>query len=72
MKRIFISLAEAVAVVAIIKVLPLNNIDNYIEWVGKAIVTFVISSVVVFSGGYVFFKKDLLATVKKLCGIVKH
>ena len=71
-KRILICAVESGTVILIIKLLPFNEVNNYIDWVGKATVTFFVCMSVIFAGGYVFFKKDLLSTIQKLRSVVKR
>ena len=70
-KRIIVSAIEAIVVIVIIKALPFDVINNYFDWIRKAIITFFLCIGVELLGGGVFFKKDLIKTIQKIHRVLK-
>ena len=65
-KRIIVSFLEAAIVIAIINILPFGEIDNYVAWAGKGVITFSLCAATVLGGGFVFYKNELAKTLQKL------
>lgn len=68
--RIAVSLLECALTMMIVKVLELAAPADYSSWFVNAVITFVVCVIVVVSCSMLFFRKDTLATVKKVKGVI--
>lgn len=64
--RCFVSLVEGIVIVILLNAMPIPMPQTYFQWVGKALITGLISCVVVILGSFIAFPKDTINVIQKL------
>ena len=64
--KFFIYLCDGIIIFAIFRWLPIFTPISYIQWMLKAIIVVIVSSVLVLATDYVFFNEDTKALISKL------
>ncbi len=71
LKRCIISASEWGMIIIATKLLVNTIPGNYFQWIGKSIVTFCVSCIVVIMGNYIVFRKDTSLMLKKVKNIIR-
>ena len=70
--RCFVSSLEWILILIIMNTIPISVPDSYIHWIGKAVLAFGVSCIIVIVGNYIAFRKDTLHMFNKLKAVLSR
>lgn len=70
-KKFIIYILSGIIIIFIIKIMNLESPVNYLEWIRNAVITGIISVIVIFINSIIFYKQDFRNTLAKINNVFK-